>query len=130
MDISGIGGVNYAEQALTGLNQETKTTESFADALAAAQASGDKEEIMNACKSFEAYFMQMMFRQMRKTSMNLSEGGVMPVGRAEETFQDMLDEEYAKKATDGGGIGLAAFMYRQMTRENQIMPAEGKTGQE
>jgi len=117
MDISSIGGTNYAQQALTSLDQETKTTESFASVLENAQLSGNKTEIMQACKDFESYFMQIMFRQMRKTSMSLSEDSFLPVGRAEETFQDMLDEEYAKKAANtGGGIGLATFMYKQMTR--------------
>ena len=117
MDIASIGGTNYAQQALTSLNQEAKTTETFASVLEGAQLSGDKAEIMQACKDFESYFLQMMFRQMRKTSMSLSEDSFMPVGRAEETFQDMLDEEYAKKAANtGGGIGLATFMYKQMTR--------------
>jgi len=116
MDISSIGGTNYAAQALTALNQEAKTTESFASVLENAQVSGDKAEIMKACTEFESYFLQMMFRQMRKTSMSLSDESFLPVGRAEETFQDMLDEEYAKKAANSGGMGLATFMYKQMTR--------------
>jgi len=116
MDIASIGSVNYASQAMTALDKESKATESFASLLESAQATGDRAEIMDACKQFESYFLQMMFRQMRQTSMQLSEDGFMPVGRAEETFQDLLDEEYSKKATNAGGIGLATFMYKQMTR--------------
>jgi|GEM_PF-372364 len=122
MDIASIGGADYSAQVITSLNQESKTTASFEDTLKNAQATGNSEEIMNACRSFESYFLQIMFRQMRQTSAAMSENTFLPVGRAEETFRDMLDEEYAKKASDSNGIGLAQFMYRQMTRGLQMNP--------
>ncbi len=75
----------------------------------------DKKEVLEACKSFESYFIQTMFREMRKTS--LDDGGFIGKSNAENIFTDMLDEEVSKQASEGGGIGLAAMMYKQLTGE-------------
>lgn len=119
MDISSISG-SYINQATMALDQESKTTESFENVLRSAQLTGNNEEIMNACKEFEAYFVNLMFKEMRKTVPN---DGFIKKGRAEEVFQDMLDERVSKNATDAGGIGLAQFMYKQMTRNSAAQAA-------
>lgn len=121
MDITSISD-SYFNQITTAMDQESKTTESFENVLKSAQLTGNNEEIMNACKEFEAYFVNLMFKEMRKTVPN---DGFLKKGRAEEIFQEMLDEKVSKSATDAGGIGLAQFMYRQMTRGSavQIVPA-------
>ncbi len=75
----------------------------------------DKEDVLEACKSFESYFIQTMFREMRKTS--LDGGGYIGKSNAQNIFTDMLDEEVSKQASENGGIGLAAMMYRQLTGE-------------
>lgn len=71
-------------------------------------------DLEKACADFESYFLQMMFREMRKTAV---EGGFMPKSQAENIFQDMLDEEYAKKSAKAGGVGLADTMLRQLRIE-------------
>ena len=74
----------------------------------------DREELRQATKVFESYFIQMMFREMRRTSLN--ENGFIPKSNAERIFTDMLDEEISNITAARGGIGLAEMMYQQMTR--------------
>lgn len=76
------------------------------------------KELMNACKTFESYFLQMMYKSMRNT-VN-SSGSVIPQSNAEKIFQDMLDEENSKKAAESNNsIGLAEMLYKQLSRENK-----------
>ena len=93
----------------------------FRELLAAAIA--DTEESLNerrahirlAAETFESYFIQIMFREMRRTTFD--ERGLFPRSNAERIFTDMLDEEIAKSAASGRGIGLADMIYQQMTRD-------------
>jgi flagellar protein FlgJ len=73
----------------------------------------DDRELREACESFESYFLQIMLREMRKTTFD--DNGFLPKSSAEKMFTDMLDEEIAKSASKGKGIGLADQLYRQMT---------------
>jgi len=73
----------------------------------------DQETILNAALEFEAYFIQVMFREMRST-IN-TESGILPQSQAQEIFQDMLDEQTARSAAANGGIGLAQQIFRQFT---------------
>ena len=90
--------------------------EDFAQAIEDAIRANDDAQLMDACKQFEAFFINMMFRAMRRTT-DFGEG-VMPRGTAETIFQEMLDEEKSRKLTEAGGIGLAVTMFNQMQRGN------------
>jgi len=71
----------------------------------------DDKEIMEMCKSFETHFINQMFKQMRAS---IATDGLIPKGKGEEIFSEMLDEQYSKSATEAGGIGLADMMYDQL----------------
>lgn len=77
----------------------------------------DEQELREACEAFESYFLQIMFREMRKTTFN--EDGIFAKSYAEKIFTDMLDEEISKSLARTGGIGLAEQMLRQMTSASQ-----------
>jgi len=78
-----------------------------------AALSGDDAALLGAAKEFEAYFIHMMFRAMRST-VDTSRG-ILPQSHGEEIFRDMMDEQTARAAAFGGGIGLAQQIFRQMT---------------
>lgn len=80
----------------------------------------EDKELMEACKTFEGYFLQMMYKSMRNTVD--TSGSFIQQSNAEKIFQDMLDEENSKKAAESGnGIGLAQMLYRQLSRENKVI---------
>ncbi|MBV8490178.1 MAG: rod-binding protein [Candidatus Eremiobacteraeota bacterium] len=65
-----------------------------------------------ATQQFEGVFLQMVMDAMRKT---VPEDSIFGAGSAsEQTWQGMLDNEYAQQMSKMGGVGLAAQMDRQM----------------
>ena len=106
-----------AQTQFTGADEMRRKLESLdADAKSYAASSmdpNDKKQLMEACESFESYFLQMLFREMRKTLSD--EDGLIPKSNAEKIFTDLLDEETSKNAARAGGMGLAQMMYKQMT---------------
>lgn len=69
------------------------------------------EELMEVCKSFEAYFLEQVMKGMEKTIPYQEEKNSYV-----EYFGDMLYEEYAKSATENQGLGLAQMLYESMKR--------------
>lgn len=75
------------------------------------------EELMKACKDFEALFVKQMLDTMKKT---VNKSGLLEGGQSEKIFEDMLYQKYAEKMTETADFGIADTMYRQMV---QIKPA-------
>lgn len=73
------------------------------------------EELMNACKSFETYFVEQVFKEMRKTVPNSEEKN-----DTYSYFEDFLYKEYANNTTEQGNLGLAQILYESMKRNYQI----------
>lgn len=73
----------------------------------------DKDaKLREACEGFESIFIQKIWEQMRK---NVQQDGYLH-SRDEQTYQGMYDQEFAKKMTAAGGIGLADMLYEQLSQ--------------
>lgn len=70
-----------------------------------------KSELYKECQEFESIFVNMMLTEMRKT---VDKSGLMDGGQAEDIFQDMLYDEYAKDMTKSANFGLADQVYLQL----------------
>lgn len=70
------------------------------------------KKLREACEGFESIFIQRMWQEMRNT---LPKEGLLH-SREEHFWQDMYDQELAKKMSSAGGIGLADMMYAQLSR--------------
>lgn len=68
-------------------------------------------KLMDACVEMESLFVAKMLKEMRKT---VHKGEMLHGGFAEEIFEDMLYDEYAKKMAESANFGLAAMIYRQV----------------
>ena len=68
----------------------------------------DDKELREACQEFEATFINMLFKEMRKTV------GSSDSNFAMDTYQQLFDEEIANAASKGNGIGIADMMYNQL----------------
>lgn len=74
-----------------------------------------EEELLDACKEFEAYFVEQLYKGMEKTIMKAEDEESSTSYM--DYFGDMQIQEYAKLVTDqGDGIGLAQQLYEQMKR--------------
>ncbi|MDK2799744.1 MAG: peptidoglycan hydrolase FlgJ [Clostridiales bacterium] len=86
----------------------------FKNALQKAYDQKDEEKLREACRDFEKVFLTMMYKQMKAT---VSKSELIPESFAQETFESMLDEEFASKASEGQGIGLGDMLYRQLSND-------------
>ncbi len=79
-----------------------------------------EDELMEACKSFEQYFIEQAFKGMEKMipkSDDENSGSTSYV----DMFKDTLYQEYAESATErGDGIGIAKMLYEQMKRNYDL----------
>ena len=107
-----IQGINNAYLRTGKYLCEKMSGDGFQAALENAAKQKDEIRLKKACEDFESYFLQIMFREMRGTS--LRDGSLFAKSNAEEIFEDMLYEEYSKIAASNGGIGLADMMRRQL----------------
>lgn len=71
------------------------------------------QELMDACKTFESYMLEQVFKNMEKTIPKDEEKKENDyVG----SFKDLMYQEYAKDATETQGIGIAQMLYDSMKR--------------
>lgn len=97
----------YSKVGVTGSNTKTGQLEA-----ALKKSDATDEELMEACKSFEAYLLEQAFKGMEKTILKDEEEENDYLAQ----FGDKLYEEYAKEATKGEGLGLAQMLYEAMKR--------------
>lgn len=118
MEIGGIGSA-YADF------MTSQASNSKAEALQGKLANGssitDEDELKEACKEFEAYFMEQVFNSMMETTKVFSddeEDGY--ASKMVDYFKDFAVQELCDNVTDGNGLGLANILYEQMKRNYGI----------
>ncbi len=78
-----------------------------------AATSKEDQELKSACKGFEAMFLNMMYKQMRAT---VPADTLFGESNAKKVYQEMHDEKLMDSIADGGGVGLADMLYKQLSR--------------
>lgn len=109
MTINNISGTDYSSV----INQtQTSGLEGALGNISGANATDD--EMMNACKEFEQYMIEQIYKSMEKTIMKADE----EENEYETYFGDMRIQQYAESVVDQGGIGLAQQLYDAMKRNS------------
>jgi len=72
----------------------------------------DDNKIKEVSQEFESLFIEMMFKEMRKTINKADTFGVNNPGK--DIFNDMLYSEYAKESSKIGGFGLATMIEKSL----------------
>lgn len=117
MDIGGVGSV-YADY------MASQASSGKADALQnklTSASTATEEELMDACKEFEAYFMEQVFNSMLETTKVFSdddENGY--ASKMVDYFKDFAVQDLCEQVTSGNGIGIANTLYEQMKRNYGI----------
>ncbi len=119
--MSGIGGIgtSYYSNLMDTLGTAAGSADKLKDTLdrlpAASEGASEAEdkELMEACRSFESYFIEQVFKGMEKT--------VMKDEDEEENdylanFKDILYQNYASNAVEKGEFGIAQMLYDSMKR--------------
>ena len=81
--------------------------------MSAEEVAKRNQEIKDASVQLEAIMLKMMFTEMWKT---VPKDELFKDDNAMEIYRDMYNEELTKVAAEGGGIGLADFIYKQLTK--------------
>jgi flagellar protein FlgJ len=87
-------------------------------AKAATDAKGAAPEV---ARQFEGIFIQSMLKSMRMGQHFLDDSSPFR-GKNRETFEDMLDAQYASNIAGSRGIGVAAMLTRHLESVNNTQP--------
>ena len=71
------------------------------------------KEIKDASVQLEAIMLKLMYNEMWKT---VPKDKLFGDDNAMDIYRDMYHEELTKAAAEGGGIGLADFIYQQLAQ--------------
>ena len=77
------------------------------------------QELMDACKEFEAYFVEQVFKEMKKMIPD-SDDGDSSMSQLTDYFKDEMIQELAQKTAEQSGGTLAQQLYEQMKRNYQL----------
>ena len=83
----------------------------YSNKINAPAAEKEPDKLKEACIDFSSIFIKQMLNAMKKT---VPKTGMMDGGMAEEIFEDMLYDEYAKSMAQTANLGLAEMMYEQL----------------
>lgn len=116
-----IGGISSYTDFLTTQAQNTSATKLKDSVNNTDYTQASEDELLDACKQFEAYFLEMVFKEMQKTvdavkdenSLNTSNSMI-------DYFKDMTIQQLASTSTEVQGLGLAQTLYEQMKRNYGI----------
>lgn len=112
-DIASMYGNTYASAA----NQTASKLQNTLGSAGGRVASED--ELMDACKQFEAYFVEQMFKAMMKT-VPTSDNTSNYTSTMMDYYKDQMIQTVAEESTNQGGFGLAQMLYEQMKRNYGI----------
>lgn len=116
-------GVSF-DGMLNGINNTYKTQDTTAsklsDTLSKDLSQVNDDELMSVCKEFESYFLEQVFKSMKKTVPE-HEYESSSSKTQMEYYQDEMMTKFAKSATEQGeGVGLAKMLYEQMKRNYEV----------
>lgn len=115
MDISGIGA--YTDYIKT----QTTSADRLSEALDKTDYSkAEDEELLDACKQFESYLLEQVFKEMQKTVDCFKEEDSDPNDTLVDYFKDNTLQELASDSTEKQGLGIAQMLYEQMKRNYNL----------
>ncbi len=93
------------------------------DTLRSAAKTGDEGALEEAAKQFEAIFVQMLLKSMRKAQDALADKDSPFNSEQVKFYRDMHDQQLATDMSTKGSIGLAEVIVQQMSINNGVTPA-------
>lgn len=101
-------------------NALSESAASKASAISNADKAKDDKELMKACKSFEQYFIEQIFKQGFDTVLRADDDMSASSKSLRGFYEDNLFKEVASGAVEReDGLGLAKMMYEQMKRDEK-----------
>ncbi len=114
MDIGNISGM-YSDI----LNTNNQSSVKLENKLNGDLTKVSDDELMDACKQFEAYFVEQMFKSMMKTVPKNEEMSAS-TSTLTDFYKDEMLRELAADSTETNSLGLAQTLYEQMKRNYEL----------
>lgn len=113
IDLSGLTSIysDYASQQAS--EAQSNRLKKVASNASSSEATDD--ELMDACKQFESYFLEQVFKEMWKT-VDTSTTSDKPTSNMVDYFKDATIQKLAAQSTETNSLGLAQTLYEQMKR--------------
>lgn len=78
------------------------------------------EELMEACKEFESYFVEQVLKQAEESLLMDDDEDSGSISQVKDYAKEGLITQYAQMITDSDSIGLAQKLYEQMKRNYNL----------
>lgn len=128
-DLSGINASAYGDFAM----QESRnaSAEAIKGKIQNTSQKSSDDELWAACKSFEAYFMEQVFKEMQKSVDALKpEKSDNSTSTLVDFFKDQTLQEICATSADTQSNGFAQMLYENMKRNYNIPDAPVETSKE
>ena len=122
LDIKGLNATALTDYAM----QESKNASTIAlqKKLQSTSDTSTDDELMEACKSFEAYFLEQMFKEMQKSVDALKpETEDNATSTLVDFFKDQTLQEVCSTSVDTQSNGFAQMLYENLKRNYDIPEA-------
>lgn len=116
MDMTDITAM-YSDTYASAANQKASALQNQIKNANYSKATDD--ELLNACKQFEAYFIEQMYKGMLKTIPE-SEETSNYTSTLMDYYKDQMIQGIAEETSKQSGLGLAQMLYEQMKRNYGI----------
>lgn len=116
MDIGNLWNISSIN-SMTSMAASNASVSKLEEQLQTDYSSTTDEELMGACKQFEAYFLEQMFKAMEKTVPSYSTDGMSGSGTTlMDYYKEQMIQQVAEDSTEQNSLGLAQMLYEQMKR--------------
>lgn len=80
----------------------------------------EDDELLDACKQFEAYLLEQVFKEMEKTVDCFKDEDSDPNSNLVDYFKGNMLQNLAATSTETQGLGIAQMLYEQMKRNYNL----------
>ena len=121
MDLGGLSS-NYTKY----LTSSTEAASKMNQISGVDQKTATDDEMMNACKQFEEYLVEMVMDEVMKNVdlMGMGVASSSAISTSQDFIKDGLVQEMASKITESGNLGIAQKLYDSMKRNYDIPGTE------
>jgi len=91
------------------------STENATSKLKNNKGENTDEELMEAAKQFESYFVEQIFKELQK-SVDLFGTGEDDTNMMTDYVKDLYNQKIAEQVTEQGNLGIAQQLYENMKR--------------
>ena len=107
--------------ALNTTDYTSSSTKELENTLNSDLDTATEDELMEACKSFEAYFIEQVYKSMQSTiPTNEDDSTSASATQLTDYYKDQLTQQYAEATSEQGTLGLAEQLYEQMKRNYNL----------